>query len=56
MKFSSNLFVILFIMISIVFLFSCSHNSCPAYTYQKKNEIKIEYNLKEKKTEFYRGT
>ena len=47
MKFSFNPLVLIFVLFSTVFLLSCSHSSCPAYTYQKNNEIKPDYNLKE---------
>lgn len=56
MKFSSNSIVILLVIISSLFLYSCSHNSCPAYTYEKNNEIKKDNDFKENNTGIIRGT
>ena len=56
MKFSSNSIVILLVIVSSLFLYSCSHNSCPAYAYEKNDEIKKDNDFKEKHTGVFRGT
>ena len=43
-------------LVSSLILFSCSHNSCPAYTYQKNNEFKMKSDYQEKNIDFNRGT
>jgi len=55
MKFSSSSIVILLVIISSLFLYSCSHNSCPAYAYEKNNEIKKDNNFEEKNIDIFRG-
>ena len=55
MKFSSNIIMVILLTLSSLFLYSCSHNSCPAYTYQKNNDVKKEENNIGKNIDYNRG-
>ena len=55
MKFSSNFLMLILIATSSMFLYSCSHSSCPAYTYQKDKVIKKEVDYEDENIVINRG-